>query len=91
MKTATIPALRVEPELRLAAEDVLNEDESLSAFMESSLRAGVARRQLQREFIARGLAAREDAKRTGEYIEADEVHAELENLLNAAQSGGKRG
>jgi predicted transcriptional regulator len=90
MKSATIPALRVEPELRRAVEDVLHENESLSAFMESSLRAGVARRQFQREFIARGLAARGEAQRTGEYFEADEVHAELESLLNATRSGGER-
>ena len=38
MKTATIPALRVEPELREAVEDVLGENETLSAFMESALR-----------------------------------------------------
>ncbi|TCF96440.1 prevent-host-death protein, partial [Paraburkholderia strydomiana] len=36
MKTATIPALRVEPELRRAAEEVLNDNESLSSFMEAS-------------------------------------------------------
>ncbi|WP_422392603.1 YlcI/YnfO family protein [Mycetohabitans rhizoxinica] len=41
MKTATLPALRVEPTLRHAVEDVLNENETLSAFMESALRAGV--------------------------------------------------
>lgn len=60
MKSATIPALRVEPELREAVEDVLGENETLSSFMESALRAGVGRRRHQREFIARGLAARED-------------------------------
>jgi hypothetical protein len=59
-ETATIPALRVEPELRRAAEAVLNENESLSSFMEASLRASIAQRGLQREFIARGLAAHHD-------------------------------
>src|ERR1700684_3857879 len=54
MKTATIPALRVEPELRKAAEEVLNENESLSSFMEASLRESIAKRRLQREFVARG-------------------------------------
>jgi hypothetical protein len=67
MKTATIPALRVEPELRQAAEEVLNENESLSSFMEASLRESIAKRRLQREFVARGLAARDEARRTGEY------------------------
>ncbi|SPB16285.1 prevent-host-death protein [Caballeronia novacaledonica] len=90
MKSATIPALRVEPELRQAVEDVLGENETLSSFMESALRAGVARRQLQREFIARGLAAREEARRTGEYFDADDVHAELQAMLNAAKSERER-
>ena len=90
MKTATIPALRVEPELRRAAEEVLSENESLSSFMEASLRASVARRRMQREFIARGLASREEAQRTGEYFDADEVHAELESMLNVARTGGTR-
>ncbi|MDR5738964.1 MULTISPECIES: YlcI/YnfO family protein [unclassified Caballeronia] len=86
MKTATIPALRVEPELRKALEDVLNEGESLSSFMESALRASLARRRLQREFIARGLAARLEARRTGEYFDAEDVHAELETMLKAAKA-----
>ncbi len=58
MKTATIPSLRVEPELRTAAEDVLEEGETLSSFVEQSIRDGVQRRQAQREFIARGLKSR---------------------------------
>jgi predicted transcriptional regulator len=85
MKTATMPPLRVDPELRQAAEDVLHENESLSAFMEAALREGVARRRLQREFIARGLASAEQARRDNEYIDADDVHSELEGMLNASR------
>jgi len=85
MKTATMPPLRVDPELRQAAEDVLNENESLSAFMEAALREGVARRRLQREFITRGLASRDQARRNNEYFDADDVHSELESMLNTAR------
>ncbi|HKR46403.1 MAG TPA: YlcI/YnfO family protein [Paraburkholderia sp.] len=85
MKTATIPALRVEPELRRAAEEVLRENESLSSFMEASLRASIAQRRLQREFIARGLAARDEARETGEYHDAENVYAQLEGKLQAAK------
>ncbi|MGF6969400.1 hypothetical protein OKW43_006495 [Paraburkholderia sp. WC7.3g] len=53
-----MPALQVDPELLRAVEAVPNENELLSAFMEAALREGVARRQLRREFIARGLKAR---------------------------------
>ena len=67
MKTATIPSLRVEPALREAAESVLREGETLSGFVEASLRAQVRQRQLQEEFIKRGLASLEEAKRTGVY------------------------
>ena len=56
MKTSTIPSLRVKPELRLAAENVLQEGESLSSFVEQSLRRNIQQRKAQQEFIARGLA-----------------------------------
>ena len=88
MKSASIPSLRVDPELRKAAEAVLREGESLSGFMEQSLRDQVARRQLQREFLARGLASRDEARRTGEYFDAASVHAELRGMLTKS-SGSK--
>jgi predicted transcriptional regulator len=76
-------------DLRKAAEEVLNENESLSSFMEASLRESIAKRRLQREFVARGLAARDEAQRTGEYFDADDVHAELASMLQAARTAGK--
>jgi predicted transcriptional regulator len=87
VKTASFPSLRVDPELRQAAESVLNDGESLSSLMESSLRSSVIRRQLQRDFVARGLASRDEARRTGEYYAADGVHAELEVMLAAIKKG----
>ncbi len=86
MKTATIPSLRVDPELRAAAESVLKKGETLSAFVENSLRAQINFRQTQAEFIARGLASREEARTTGEYYSADEVHAELRAMLEAKRA-----
>jgi len=85
MKTATIPSLRVEPELRKAAEDVLQEGESLSSFMEEALRAGIRHRKLQKEFVARGLAAAAEARETGEYYSAEEVFSELSGMLAKAE------
>ena len=81
MKTATLPSLRVDPELRQAAEAALREGESLSALMEKSLRDEVNRRRNQAEFIARGLAAREEAERTGVYFTVDESLARLDAIL----------
>jgi len=81
MKSATIPSIRVSPELREAAEAVLGEGESLSSFAEQSLRLNIARRRAQQEFLERGLAARTAARETDEYIEADDVLAELDELI----------
>lgn len=90
MKTATLPSLRVEPALREAAESVLQEGETLSAFVEQSVRAMVQQRQQQEAFIARGLRARDDARRSGRYTPADEVLRDLESKLVNARKGGKR-
>ena len=86
MKTATLPSLRVEPEFRHAAESVLQQGESLSGLMEKSLRDEVTRRRNQAEFIARGLAAREEAKRTGVYYTVDEVMGSLRQILDEAKA-----
>ncbi len=85
MKTATIPSLRVDPELRSAVKDVLQKGETLSSFVEQSLRANLEHRLLQSEFIARGLASRDEARKTGEYVTAEKVLAELDAMLCRAE------
>jgi len=87
MKTATIPPLRVEPALKDAAQAVLEPDETLSSFVESSLRAAIARRQAQSEFLARALASRDRARESGDYVSADEVMDGLRRRLADARSG----
>lgn len=84
MKTATIPALRVEPKLREAAQSVLVSNETLSSFVEESLRANIERRLHQNAFIVRGLASRDEAKLTQEYYSADSVLADLAEMLQKA-------
>ncbi len=91
MKTATIPSLRVESELREAAESVLREGETLSSFVEQSLKANILRRRVQKAFIDKGLASREEARRSGEYIGAETVLEELDSMLQAAKRGRKAG
>ncbi len=83
MKTASFPSLRVEPELRLAAESVLREGETLTSLIETAMRETIHRRQVQAEFLARGLQSSEDAKRTGSYHSATAVHGELQRRLDA--------
>lgn len=86
MKTANFPSLRVDPKLRKAAEDILDEGESLSGFIEESIRANVERRRAQREFVARGLAARDGARRSGLYVSSDTVVRNLEQMLATAKA-----
>ena len=86
MKTASIPSVPVEPEFLAQVESVLAEGESLSEFVEASVRASVERRRVQAEFIARGLRSRDEAKRTGDYVDADDVVAGLQCKLDAAHA-----
>lgn len=81
MKTSTIPPLRVNEEVRAAAEASLMEGETLSGFVLESIQLNIQRRALQQEFVARGFAARDEARRTGRYVSADEVMAGLDKTL----------
>lgn len=87
MKTATIPSLRVDPELRRSAESVLHEGESLSGFVEHAIRQTVAYRQAEQAFIARGLSARDQARQSGRYVEASAVVNRLQGMLDKVKSG----
>ena len=85
MKSATIPPLRVTPELRQEAESVLREDESLSSFSEEALRTQIERRKMQKAFISRGIDASESAKSTGQYASKDEVMDSLHAILDESK------
>jgi len=83
MKTASFPSLRVEVALREAAESVLREGETLSSLIETAMRETIQRRRIHDEFVARGLRASEEARRTGVYHPAGEVHQALQQRLDA--------
>ena len=83
MKTSSFPSLRVEAEFRAAAESVLRQGETLTSLIETAVRETIQRRRVQDEFLARGLRSSDDAKRTGVYHPAAEVHAELQQRLDA--------
>lgn len=91
MKTATFPSLRVDPELRQAAEDSLEAGETISSFVEQSIRDNIARRRHQREFLERGLASRDEAASAGVYISSDAVMDRLEQMLANAKTKAKAG
>ena len=90
MKTANMPSLRVDPELRHDAESVLRDGETLSSFMEQALRSSIQSRRVQKEFIARGLTSRDEAKRTGEYFSAEDVLVEMQDMLSQAQAKARK-
>jgi hypothetical protein len=90
MKAATLPSIRVEAELREMLEGVLQEGESLSAFVEASVRATVNRRVEQAAFIQRGIRSLKAARRSGKCVSAEAVVLKLEDKLAAARAGKRR-
>jgi predicted transcriptional regulator len=85
MKTATLPALRVDPKLRDAAERALRQGETLSRLMESALESYLDQRAAQQDFVVRGLRSAQQARESNAYVSADAVLAKLEKKLAAAR------
>lgn len=85
MKTAAIPAVRVSPELRQAAEKLLQSGETLSGFVEEAVRRNVEFRQAQQEFLERGLRSAAAAKKSGKYVSASAVLGKLGRRLDKAR------
>ena len=80
-KTSTIPPLRVSESVRTSAEAALMEGETLSGFVLEAIQLKIQRRTMQQEFVARGLVARDEARRTDKYVSAEEVLAGLDKTL----------
>lgn len=91
MKTATLPAVRVSPELRALAESVLREGETLSTFIEDSLKKQVQWRRDDAQFYARGLRASQLVKdgkmRT---YSLDEVMTTLREMTDSAKKAARK-
>ncbi len=85
MKSASLPPVRVTPELRKTAEQVLEEGETFLAFIELSIREMIEKRQNQKEFMGKGLASRERARKSGGYVDASLVCEELHGMLKKAK------
>lgn len=81
MKSSILPQVRVDPELREDAESLLRSGETLSEFIESTVRSAVDYRRAQAEFLARGEAAWLEYARTGKNHQAVEVIGELRKRL----------
>ena len=83
MKTATLPAVRIEAELRSELESVLTDAETISSFVERAVRDAVNYRRVQAEFLNRGEKAWQEVQRTGGAIPADEVFDPIEKRIEA--------
>lgn len=87
MKTAAISAVPISPELRQAAEKVLQSGETLSGFVEDAVRRNVEFRYAQKAFIERGLALGEAARKSDKYVSAAAVLGKIARRLDKARKG----
>lgn len=83
MKSAILPQVRIEPELRAELKPLLRDGESLAGFTEDSVRSAVAYRRAEAEFYARGEAAWQAYSRTGVAHPAGEVIGEMRQRLES--------
>ncbi len=83
MKTAVIPQIRVEPELRADLESVLQQGETLTDFVETSVRKAIAFRRVQTAFLERAQQASEEFHRTGVSVPMETALAQLQHKLDA--------
>lgn len=81
MNSAVIPQARVNPELRAELEAVLHQGETLSEFVEASVRNAVEFRRVQKRFHERGQVAWNHFEKTGHSLSADEVLVKLQTKL----------
>jgi hypothetical protein len=83
MKSAVIPQIRVEPELRAELESVLHQGETLTDFVETSVRNAIAFRSVQTAFHARAQAASEAYHQSGASVPVETVLERLQSKLDA--------
>ncbi len=85
MKTAVLPAVPIEPDLREMVDQVLGEGESLETFIEDSIRNQVLERLARTEFERRGLASLARARDGEPTVPVEVVLQKLEARLQAAR------
>jgi len=83
VKSAVIPQIRLEPELRAELESVLKQGETLTDFVEATVRNAIAYRRVQTAFHERALAASDEYHRTGVAIPVEPVLDKLQSKLDA--------
>ena len=86
MKSAVLPSVRVERALRNDAESVLDEGETLSDFIATCVRGGVAWRRAQDAFVARARNAIDRSDRESHGISPEDLLSRMDERLNASRS-----
>ena len=83
MKSAVIPQIRVEPELLAELKSVLRPGETVTDFVESTVRNAIAFRRVQTAFHARAQAASKQYHETGISVPVEAVLQRLQSKLDA--------
>ena len=85
MRKTSLPPLRVTAQFRKSIQAVLDEGETLSAFMLDAVAKKAEVRREQRTFVAKALARSREVARTGKYVTGEAVFARLEGVLARAK------
>jgi hypothetical protein len=85
MKPAIPPLIRVAADSLQEIEGVLEDDETISQFIQGAPRSVGDKREHQTVFVQRGKAAIQETQRTGNGIPAEQVLARLEARLRTAR------
>lgn len=85
MNETVKPSVLDDAEFHAAAESVLREGETVADLIDRSARAEVEYRREQAEFIAKGLAAREEMARTGVYYTTEDVLRMMRDIRDEAK------
>ncbi|MBC7730910.1 MAG: hypothetical protein H7306_03285 [Bacteriovorax sp.] len=83
MKSAVIPQNRVEPELRAELEAVLKQGETLTDFVQATVRNAISFRRVQTAFHDRAQVASQEYHRTGVSLPVEVVLERLQSKLDA--------
>ena len=85
MKTATLPAVRVAPQVRELIESVLHEGESLSTFIEETVKKHAQWRKEDEAFYARAAKASQNLRDGGKFFTAEESISRLRAQVQRAR------
>jgi len=85
MKSASLPAVSVEPGVRAELDAALEDGESMAEFIEAAVIERLARRrQARKAFLARGMASLEESLQSGKVHSLEDVERMLRERADEA-------